>query len=178
MLLLTTLTIVIGLQTVGVILISALLIAPASAARQWSYKFETVIVLAAFFGMLSTTAGTLLSSSMMHVPTGPTIVIVATTLTFFSILFAPQGIVIIWLKKQRHMQKMDERAMLQNFLLFNEGLQNPFHPLDLKALQTVGKKSTNTIIATLKSQGLITSPQKNFWQLTPQGLKFLQDKCL
>jgi manganese/zinc/iron transport system permease protein len=178
MLLLTTLTIVIGLQTVGVILISALLIAPASAARQWSYKFETVIVLAAFFGMLSTTAGTLLSSSMMHVPTGPTIVIVATTLTFFSILFAPQGIVIIWLKKQRHMQKMDERAMLQNFLLFNEGLQNPFHPHDLKALQAVGKKSTNTIIATLKSQGLITSPQKNFWQLTPQGLKFLQDKCL
>ncbi|MBP6892326.1 metal ABC transporter permease [Candidatus Babeliales bacterium] len=178
MLLLTTLTIVIGLQTVGIILISALLIAPAIAARQWSHTFETIIFLSAFFGMISTTAGTLISSSMMYVPTGPTIVIVATMITFFSILFAPQGIIITWLKQQKHIQKMDEHAMLKNFLLFNEGLKNPFHAHDLKALQAVGKKSTNKIIATLEVQGLITSPQKNFWQLTPQGLKFLKDQCL
>ena len=176
MFLLTTLTIVIGLQTVGIILISALLIAPACAAQQWSKKFETVIFLAAFFGMLSTTIGTLLSSSMLHVPTGPTIVIVATLITFFSILFAPQGIVITWWKKQQQIKKMDERTMLKNFLLFNEGLKDPFHAHDLKALQAVGKKSTNKIIASLKTQGLITSPQKNFWQLTHQGLEVLQKK--
>ncbi len=173
-LLLTTLTIVIGLQTVGVILISALLIAPASAARQWSHNFTTVLKLAAFFGMISTTIGTLISSSMLHLPTGPTIVIVATLITFFSILFAPQGTVIVWWKKQKETAKMDEQAMLKNFLLFNEGLNNPFHAHDLKTLQAVGKKSTNKIIARLADQNLIVSPQKNFWQLTEKGLQQLQ----
>lgn len=173
-LLLTILTIVIGLQTVGVILISSLLIAPACAARQWSHNFSTVLQLAAFFGMLSTTIGTLISSSMLHVPTGPTIVIVATFLTFFSILFAPQGIVIAWWKKQKQTAKMDEHAMLKNFLLFNEGIQNPFHAHDLKALQVLGKKSTNKVIAALADQGLIISSQKNFWQLTQKGLTKLQ----
>lgn len=98
-LLLTTLTIVMGLQTVGVILISALLITPTCAARQWSNNFETVILLAAFFGMLSTTMGTLISCNIAHVPTGPTIVIVATSITLFSMLFASNGIVAAWFVK-------------------------------------------------------------------------------
>ncbi len=172
-LLLTTITIVIGLQTIGVILISALLIAPACAARQWSHNFATVILLAAFFGLISTTTGTLISSCMLHIPTGPTIVIVATSLTFFSIFFAPQGIVSAWWQKQKQIQKLNEMAMLQNFLLFNEGLQDPFHAHDLKALQAVGKKSTNKIIKKLAGQGLIISPQKNYWQLTSKGLSIL-----
>jgi manganese/zinc/iron transport system permease protein len=173
MLLLTTLTIVIGLQTVGVILISALLIAPATAARQWSHKFQTIIVLASFFGMLATITGTLISSSIKHLPTGPTIVIVATSFTFFSILFAPQGIVTAWWQKQKQIQKLNEMTMLQNFLLFNEGLHDPFYAHDLKALQAIGKKSTNKIITELAKKGLIVSPQKNYWQLTSKGLNFL-----
>lgn len=105
MLILTTLTIVIGLQTVGVILISALLIAPACAARQWSNHYEFIILLAAFFGMLATTIGTLISCSIVHLPTGPTMVIVASCITLLSILFAPQGIITAWWKKKNKSQE-------------------------------------------------------------------------
>ncbi|OGB86556.1 hypothetical protein A3J41_02360, partial [candidate division TM6 bacterium RIFCSPHIGHO2_12_FULL_38_8] len=173
-LVLTTTTIMIGLQTVGVILISALLIAPATAARQWSHNFTTIIFLAAFFGLLSTTLGTLISSSMPHLPTGPTIVMIACFFTFFSLLFAPNGIVIAWCKKKEQIKKMNATCMLSNFLLFNEGLQDPFHAHDLAALQALGKKGTNKIIDQLEKQGLIMSPQKNFWRLTPKGLDFLE----
>jgi manganese/zinc/iron transport system permease protein len=173
-LVLTTLTIVIGLQTVGVILMSALLIAPASAARQWSNNFEKVTILSSVFAMLACVTGTIASSCLPHTPTGPIIVIIASGITFFSILFAPNGTVFAWWKKHQLIKNMNDPAMLSNFLLFNEGVQNPYHAHDLAALQSIGKKGTKKIIASLADQGLIVSPKKNFWQLTPQGLHLLQ----
>ena len=47
------LAIVLGLQTVGVVLMSAMLLAPAAAARQWTNSLSTMVILAAVFGMLS-----------------------------------------------------------------------------------------------------------------------------
>ena len=86
--------VVIGLQTVGVVLMSALMIAPAVGARQWSNRLSRVVGLAALFGMLSGFAGTLcshwLSQAGQTVPTGPTIVLVATTVTAVSLIIAPK----------------------------------------------------------------------------------------
>ena len=87
--LLIVLAIIIGLETVGVVLMSAMLIAPAVAARQWSNHLWLMVVLAAVFGALSGVAGTLLSSAVPGTPTGPVIVICVTTITVFSLLFAP-----------------------------------------------------------------------------------------
>lgn len=84
--LLTTVTIVIGLQTVGVILISALLIAPTCAVKLWTHSYEKLLLASACFGMMCTTTGTLISCNFTHVPTGPTIVIIATSLTLLSLI--------------------------------------------------------------------------------------------
>ena len=54
--------IVTGLQTVGVVLMSAMLIAPASAGRQWTDRLEIMAALAGFFGAVSGITGTLISS--------------------------------------------------------------------------------------------------------------------
>ncbi len=86
---LIVLTIVLGLQTVGVILMSSMLIAPAVSARQWSNRLPTMIVLAAIFGAVSGIIGTLISSSITKLPTGPVIVLCITTISIFSLLFAP-----------------------------------------------------------------------------------------
>jgi manganese/zinc/iron transport system permease protein len=76
-----------------VVLMSALIVAPASAARQWSDRLGRVAVLAALFGAVSGLAGTLLSHALSGeratVPTGPTIVLVATGIAILSLLFAP-----------------------------------------------------------------------------------------
>lgn len=80
--------IIIGLQSVGVILMSAMLIAPAVAARQWTDNFLHMVILSGIFGGLSGVIGTILSSSIKGIPTGPIIVIVATIITFISLLFS------------------------------------------------------------------------------------------
>ncbi|HXD88343.1 MAG TPA: iron chelate uptake ABC transporter family permease subunit [Urbifossiella sp.] len=90
-LLLTTLTVmavVIGLKAVGVVLMTALLIAPAAAARQWTNRLGGVVLLAGIFGAAAGVGGTVASHlAGRGVPTGPTIVLAATLLTVLSLLF-------------------------------------------------------------------------------------------
>lgn len=97
-LLLTTLTVfavVIGLKAVGVVLMTALLVAPAVAARQWSDRLGRVVALAGLFGALAGVGGTLSSHLLSYqfpkagsVPTGPTIVLCATALVLVSLVWA------------------------------------------------------------------------------------------
>ena len=86
---LIVIAIIVGLQTVGVVLMSAMLIAQAVAARQWSNRLWLMVMLAAIFGAISGVVGTLLSSSVTRLPTGPVIVVCITAITLFSLLFAP-----------------------------------------------------------------------------------------
>lgn len=87
---LLVLAIVIGLQTVGVVLMSTLFIAPAAAARQWTECLRSMVLLASFFGAFSGVVGALISSFCDHVPTGPIIVVVMSSVVLFSLLIAPK----------------------------------------------------------------------------------------
>jgi len=93
LLLLIVLTVIVGLQTVGLILMSSFLIAPATAARQWTNSLFSTIILTIIFSLLATTAGTFISCNYPHIPTGPTIVIIATIITLISIIVSPSGLV-------------------------------------------------------------------------------------
>ncbi|SET87263.1 metal ABC transporter permease [Lacrimispora sphenoides] len=83
------LAIIIGLQTVGVILMSAMLITPAVAARQWTNKLWVMVTLSALFGAASGIAGTAASSLVPKLPTGPAIVVCVSAIVIISVLFAP-----------------------------------------------------------------------------------------
>lgn len=86
---LLVLVIVVGLQTVGVVLMSSLLIAPAAAARQWTNSLPKMIAMASFIGALSSVVGTIISSMFDHLPTGPVIVVIVSMLVLFSVICAP-----------------------------------------------------------------------------------------
>lgn len=81
--------IIIGLQTVGVILMSAMLITPAVAARQWTNTLWGMVTLSALFGAISGVAGTVSSSLIPKLPTGPAIVVCVSLIVLISVLFAP-----------------------------------------------------------------------------------------
>ncbi|MFI3231217.1 MAG: iron chelate uptake ABC transporter family permease subunit [bacterium] len=98
--------IIIGLQTVGVILMSAMLIAPAVASRQWVNKLSHMIMLSAFFGGVSGFIGTLFSSAIKGMPTGPMIVVVVSVIAFFSLLFAPNRGIIYDVYKKKQIKNM------------------------------------------------------------------------
>ncbi len=86
---LMVLSICIGLQTVGVILMSTMLIAPAAAARQWTRRLTPMLFLSSFFGSSISIAGSLLSSKYERCPTGPIIVVLLSILVLFSLFCAP-----------------------------------------------------------------------------------------
>lgn len=79
-------TIVIGLQSVGVILVSAMMVAPAIGARQWVKKLETMVLIAAIFGLIASMSGTYVSAVNEGIPTGPTIVVCSSSIAIISII--------------------------------------------------------------------------------------------
>jgi manganese/zinc/iron transport system permease protein len=92
--------IVIGLQTVGVVLMAAMLIGPAVAARQWSDRLGVMIALAALFGAAAGLAGALISLSAENIPTGPVTILSLTAIVLLSLLFAPaRG--LVWRRLNR-----------------------------------------------------------------------------
>jgi len=78
--------IVVGIQAVGVVLMAAMLITPAVAARQWTERLGVMLVVSGLFGAASGVAGALLSASGQNLPTGPLIVLVATGILLVSLL--------------------------------------------------------------------------------------------
>lgn len=173
-----TITIVFGLQAVGIILMSALLINPAAAAYQWTKNFYKMMLLSASFGAFSTIIGTIISCSKTHLPTGPVIVIIATTITALSILCSPHGIIMSWYQQKQQIKYLQYLSLLPNFLLFNEGKDNPFYAHNINALTAIGKPFTHKALLFLSRQGFIQSSQPNFWQLTPKGLNFITKQSL
>lgn len=102
---LIVLAIIIGLQTVGVVLMSSMLIAPAVAARQWSNRLWVMVFLSSAFGAVSGVIGTLFSSAVSGMPTGPVIVVCVTMIATGSLLFAP-GRGILYQMYRRHKNRV------------------------------------------------------------------------
>lgn len=94
--------IVIGLQTVGVVLMAAMLVGPAAAARQWTDRLSRMILLAALFGAASGVSGALISVSASRIPTGPMIILSLTAIVLISLFFgSARGLAWEWLRNRR-----------------------------------------------------------------------------
>lgn len=99
---LVVLTVVIGIQAVGVILIAALLIIPAVSARYWTHSFKWMVVLSAFFGALSGVLGTFVSAIGQGWPTGPFIIVIAAGLFLLSLVFGKEkGLLVRFIQHYR-----------------------------------------------------------------------------
>ncbi|MFV9507560.1 MAG: metal ABC transporter permease [Oscillochloridaceae bacterium umkhey_bin13] len=98
--------IVIGLQLVGVVLMSALLVAPAAAARQWTNRLSTMALLAGGFGAAAGIIGALISASERGLATGPVIVVVISAVVLVSLLLAPgRGLLWEWLQQRANRRR-------------------------------------------------------------------------
>lgn len=109
----TVLAITSGIQAVGVVLMAALLITPAAAARSWTDSLIVMIVISAVLGALGGVVGSYISYTAPNMPTGPWIVMALSFFTLFSLLFAPRRGVFAKLKLQR---KNREKILRENLL--------------------------------------------------------------
>jgi manganese/zinc/iron transport system permease protein len=97
---------VIGLQSVGILMV-ALLITPPTAARFWTDNFARMTFVAAAIGGASATVGSLLSAMVPKLAGGPTIVLAGTAFFILSMLFGTRrGIVRRWLLHVRNKHRI------------------------------------------------------------------------
>ncbi|MDP9364302.1 MAG: metal ABC transporter permease [Chloroflexota bacterium] len=105
--------VVIGLQTVGVVLMAAMVIGPAAAARQWTNRLGVMIALSAFFGGAAGVTGAVLSVTESGLPTGPMIILSLTAIVVVSLLFAPaRGLVWDRSRQWRHRRRLAAPALV------------------------------------------------------------------
>jgi manganese/zinc/iron transport system permease protein len=90
LMMLTAVTVVVGLPAAGVVLTAALLIIPPAAARFWTDRLSRMLVIASIIGAISGAAGTLISAQYNALPTGPVIVLTATGLFVLSWVLSPR----------------------------------------------------------------------------------------
>lgn len=79
-----------GLKTVGIILILALLIIPPLTARLWTDNLPRMLLISSILGALISYMGTALSASFDHLPTGATIVLCAAGIFTISLIVSPK----------------------------------------------------------------------------------------
>ncbi len=167
--------VVIGLKTVGLILIIALVIIPPVAARFWTDRLGVMVAISAFTGGMSCYLGAALSALTPDLPSGATIVLTATALFTLSLLFAPKrGVIATALRQFSFRLKITRRrallslnkgqptlSFLASFLLKREGVLNSDHTLTEKGQKTVATMSRDQA---LWNQYLNDYPEEAFAQ--------------
>jgi manganese/zinc/iron transport system permease protein len=82
--------VVVGLPAAGAVLVTALVVIPPVAARQWTDRLGWMLTIAAGIGMACGLVGVAVSTTMPRLSTGPLVVLAATLVFGVSFLFAPE----------------------------------------------------------------------------------------
>lgn len=101
LMLLLAFTVVIALQAVGAVLVSAMLITPAAAAYLLTDRLHRLLLLAATFGVAAGLLGAFFSFIGPNLPTGPFMVIAASVVFAGAFFFGPRhGVVARWWRQR------------------------------------------------------------------------------
>jgi manganese/zinc/iron transport system permease protein len=174
LLFLTALALVVGIRAVGVVLMAALMIAPAVAARALTHHLGSLLGLSCIFGALFALLGTILSNeltlylsqeSRVSVPTGPTIVIVAAFITFLILLFNPNNGLLFRIWRQR---RFKSQTLKENILKTILRRKAPLSFDELKDYLYVRSFSLSRALSSLVKQGWITISNQSY-HLTQEG---------
>lgn len=166
------LAIVIGLQTVGVVLMSAMVVAPAAAARQWTDSLRTMVLVSAAFGALAGVVGAVGSAVTPRLPTGPSIVLTASALVLVSLAVAPRrGLLWHRLQQRRNRRRIRTQAVLHDLLLLaaQHGETGHGHRQEVLETMAFGRGGVGATLEVLAERGLVRRLEDGSWALTPAG---------
>lgn len=171
--LLLVVAVVIGLRTVGVVLMSAMVVAPAAAARQLTNRLAPMVAIAAAIGVFSGVSGAVLSSMTTHLPTGPTIVLVLSTVVLASLVFAPhRGLLWRWIRLGRWQPSAAlDPVLMHLYALSQQHPDDPDHGHRMAVLRTMSPAGADLekALGDLQARGLIHAVGDRLWAPTPIG---------
>lgn len=178
---LIALAVVIGLRSVGVILMAGMLIAPALAARQWTARLHKLFILAGVIGLFCGLIGNILSVYLSQhlsalaehkitIPTGPMILMVAGLCVFGSLLLSPKsGLFARYLRS--HYFRL--RCMEENLLkaLWKAGSSRTFTRDDIHRLFPNHPWILTSILWKMSFKKELAMSSKWCYGLAPKGLE-------
>ncbi|MCL4118243.1 UNVERIFIED_CONTAM: hypothetical protein GTU68_012144 [Idotea baltica] len=167
LMLLLSFAVVASLRTVGVILVVAMLITPASTALLLTNRLKQVVTLSALVGLISAVAGLVLAIVFDTTP-GPAMAVVATILYLIAALFSPsQGLVF----KHRRSLQLRQRIRFEDILKHSAKLEKEGKVSIHKLLDKIelSRKGLDRLLHLLAKQGLVKS-QGDTLTLTDSGL--------
>lgn len=172
---LTVLAIASGIQALGVVLMSALIITPAASARFWTYRLKIMLMLAVIISVVAGISGAYVSYAFSEMPTGPWVVVFLSIMTLLSFVFAPRrGMLSRYLKSLKNRNKILLENILKAIYQYNER-NNQKEELGLAIsasdILSIRNFDTNLLDAGIKKlikQGYIDQIESNFY-LTSEG---------
>ncbi len=172
---LIVLAVAIGLQAVGVVLMAALLVTPAAAARYWTDRLHIMLWLSAAFGAASGVLGAYVSYLSPRMPTGPWMVVAVTVLFAFALALAPRrGIVPRVVRRLRFRRKTALENVLRTLYLFGEKGQSWGHGHTAGEISVYRGMTPGLMRQTLDRldrRGLIEEAHHGQFRLTPPGIE-------
>ncbi len=169
---LTVLAVVLGIQAVGVILMAAMLITPATAARTWTDKIANMLILAAIFGAVSGITGAYISYIKPGMPTGPWIVVMISLIAFVSFVAAPgRGLIYRYYQHYRNRKKIREENILKTFFHLGEKdniFDRAYIIEEIKEKRPIDEKTLRKGLRSLVREGYIHKDRSAF-TLTEEG---------
>lgn len=179
--LLTAVTIVLGLSLAGVVLMVAMLIAPAVAARQWVRGLGPMVALAALLGMLAGAGGAVLSALGPGVATGPVMVLAAVALAGLSLLLAPErGLLARRTRQAAARRALRGRQVLAALGGLGADHANPAYAGDEAMLDAYLGTGARPVLERLQREGYVRAvalapePAARRWELTEAGRQRLE----
>lgn len=170
----TVLAISIGIQSVGVVLMAALLITPSAAARSWTSNLLVMIVLAGLAGAFSGLVGSYISYTAPNMPTGPWIVMCLSLLAMISLFFAPKrGVVARLLQQRKNQRKILSENLLKSFYHLSENSDfktQAFKKEELLQKRRFSDGEFSKAIQTLKRKYFVI-PSGTVFSLSDKGMK-------
>lgn len=167
---------VVGLPAVGVVLMVALLVIPAVAARFWTNRLASMVVIAAAFGGASGLLGTVLSATVPSPsgslsrgwPTGPLIVLVAAAIFGVSMLAAPKrGLIADLVRRASLRRRIAVQNLLRDAYESVEQQGDPGAPWAIEEASRNGR-STAWALARAMRQDLVARTDRGY-VLTKEG---------
>jgi manganese/zinc/iron transport system permease protein len=175
---------VIGLQSVGILMV-ALLITPPSTARFWTDRLGPMAVLSVVIGGLCAVAGCFVSATVPKLAGGPTIVLAGSLAFAVSLLFGTQrGLLRKWLRQRRNTHRIGRDDLIRAmFEIVESRLAGSGEPsswnLSTIAVQTdelLGKRRWSrqrlqSLIARAEREAIIRMDSDSGWRFTRDGAR-------
>lgn len=173
------LAIVIGMRSVGIVLMAGMLIAPAIAARQCTHRLKTLFILSGLIGAFCGFFGNYLSVEIPEwgkrqgwewkftLPTGPMILLTASGICLLCLLFAPKTGFVRRKIRALHFQRECQKENALKYL-WKHAEERPLSFTELKCGMGVSRLQMSWLLLFLKNEGWVDEKDKRF-RLTLDG---------